>query len=114
MSGLLTRSGRPLPRWYPRTLVPNEPETLNAARSDGLSGVWDRLITPSPCCSSRPLPQREVVATVTLKLFVGRWGRGPLAGGVGAGGGAWGGPPLVARPRPPRGPPCGRGRSARR
>src|SRR5271154_2392232 len=100
MSGLLTRSGRPLPRWYPRTLVPNEPETLNAARSDGLSGVWDRLITPSPCCSSRPRPQREVVATVTLKLLCGGHGAGSLVGRVWLERGAPRGAPMLRNAEP--------------
>src|SRR5260370_32145050 len=82
MSGLLTRSGRPLPRWYPLSLVPNEPGTLNAARSDGLSRVWDRLITPSPCCLSRPRPQREGEPTVTLKFLCDGHGAGTMVGSV--------------------------------
>src|SRR5215208_887406 len=75
MSGLLTRPGTTAAKMGSAARVPNEPETLNAARSDGLSRAWDRLITPSPCCSSRLRPQREVV---TLKFLGGGHGGGAM------------------------------------
>src|SRR5207253_11278419 len=82
MSGLLTRPGTTAAKMVSAARVPNEPETLDAARSDGLSRVWDRLITPSPCCSSRPRPQREVAATVTLN-WLGGHGAGAMGRSVG-------------------------------
>src|SRR6266436_720398 len=82
------------------TRVPNEPETLNAVRSDGLSRVWDRLITPSPCCSSRPRPQREVVATVTLKCLGGVHGGGATDRGVWVERGARRGAPMLRSAEP--------------
>src|SRR5260370_25758822 len=84
--------------------VPNETEALNAARSDGLSRVWDRLITPSPCCSSRPRPQREVVATVTLKLLCGGHGAGTLGRSVWMERGARRGAPMLRSAEPLAGP----------
>src|SRR5260370_17470139 len=85
--------------------VPNEPETLNAARSDGLSRAWDRLITPSPCCSSRPRPQRQVEATVTLKLLCAGHGPATMVGSVWLGRGPLRGAPIFLLSCPPSGPP---------
>ena len=69
MSGLLTRPGTTAAKMVSAPRVPNEPETLNAARSDGMA--WG-LGSPDHTISlllEQPRPQREVVATVTLKFY---------------------------------------------
>src|SRR5258708_14623895 len=82
------------------TLVPNEPETLNAARSDGLSRVWDRLITPSPCCSSRPRPSARGGGHGHAEVLCDGHGAGTLAGSVWMERGARRGAPMLRSAEP--------------
>jgi len=48
------------------TRVPNEPVASSAARSGGVSRVFERLLSRHLLLLEQPRPQREVVATVTL------------------------------------------------
>src|SRR5436190_5322378 len=104
MSGLLTRPGTTAAKMVSAARVPNEPETLDAARSDGLSRVWDRLITPSPCCSSRPRPSARGAEPVGghghAEVLCGGHGAGTLVGSVWMERGARRGAPMLGSAEP--------------